>query len=31
VIDGGAGAIAGASTTPKQVDLGKPVWQDSQN
>ena len=26
VIGGGAGAIASASTTPKQVDLGKPVW-----
>ncbi|HTM77767.1 MAG TPA: hypothetical protein VL133_09085, partial [Devosia sp.] len=26
VIGGGAGAITGASTTPKQVDLGKPLW-----
>ena len=27
VIGGGAGAITGASTTPKQVDLGKPIWK----
>ncbi len=27
VIGGGSGAIVGASTTPKQVDLGKPVWK----
>ncbi len=27
VIGGGSGAIAGASTTPKQVDLGTPVWK----
>jgi hypothetical protein len=28
VVGGGAGAIAGASTTPKQVDLGNPVWDN---
>lgn len=27
VIGGGAGALTGASTTPTQVDLGKPVWK----
>jgi len=27
VIGGGAGAITGASTTPRQVDLGKPYWE----
>ena len=27
VIGGGAGAITGATTTPDQVDLGKPVWE----
>jgi hypothetical protein len=27
VIGGGAGAITGASTTPRQVNLGKPVWE----
>jgi len=27
VIGGGAGAITGAGTSPKQVNLGKPVWQ----
>lgn len=26
VIGGGAGAITAASTTPKQVNLGEPVW-----
>jgi hypothetical protein len=26
VIGGGAGAITGASTSPRQVNLGKPVW-----
>ena len=26
VIGGGAGALTGATTTPEQVDLGKPVW-----
>ena len=26
VIGGGAGALTGAVATPKQVDLGKPVW-----
>jgi hypothetical protein len=26
VIGGGTGAIVGASTTTKQVNLGKPVW-----
>lgn len=28
VIGGGAGAITGAETSPKQVNLGKPVWQN---
>jgi len=27
IIGGGAGALTGASTTPQQVDLGKPVWK----
>ena len=27
VIGGGAGALTGATTTPRQVDLGKPVWK----
>ena len=27
VIGGGAGAITGASTKPRQVDLGKPLWE----
>ena len=27
VIGGGAGAITAASTTPKQVNLGEPVWE----
>lgn len=27
VIGGGAGAITGASTTPRQVNLGKPLWE----
>jgi len=26
VIGGGAGAITAVSTTPKQVNLGEPVW-----
>lgn len=26
VIGGGAGALTSATTTPEQVDLGKPVW-----
>jgi len=26
-IGGGAGAVTGATTTPEQVDLGKPVWE----
>jgi phage tail tape-measure protein len=29
VIGGGAGAVTGAVTTPKQVNLGKPVWEDT--
>ena len=31
VIGGGAGAITGASTSPSQVNLGKPVWKDGSN
>jgi len=27
VIGGGAGAITSATTTPRQVDLGDPPWQ----
>ncbi len=27
LIGGGAGGGAAATTTPKQVNLGKPVWQ----
>ena len=26
VIGGGAGALTGAGTSPKQLNLGKPVW-----
>jgi hypothetical protein len=26
-IGAGAGAVAGAVTSPSQVDLGKPIWQ----
>jgi hypothetical protein len=26
-IGGGAGALSAATTTPKQVDLGDPVWK----
>ena len=26
VVGGGAGAVTGAVTTPKQINLGKPVW-----
>lgn len=26
-IGAGAGALAGATTSPSQVDLGKPVWE----
>ncbi len=26
VIGGGAGALTAATTTPKQVNLGKPLW-----
>ena len=28
IIGGGVGAITGASTKPRQVDLGKPVWEN---
>jgi hypothetical protein len=28
IIGGGAGALTGAATKPKQVDLGKPVWEN---
>jgi hypothetical protein len=28
VIGGGAGALTGAATTPKEVNLGKPVWDN---
>ena len=31
VIGGGAGAIAAATTTPKQVNLGKPIWHDTEH
>ena len=27
IIGGGAGAIGAVSTTPNQVNLGKPVWR----
>lgn len=27
VVGGGAGALTGATATPQQVDLGKPVWR----
>ncbi len=27
VIGGGAGALGGATTSPSQVNLGKPVWK----
>jgi len=27
VIGGGAGAITAASTTPRQVNLGEPLWE----
>ena len=27
VVGGGAGALTGATATPQQVDLGKPVWK----
>lgn len=26
LVGGGAGAITGATTTPQQVDLGQPIW-----
>jgi hypothetical protein len=29
-IGGGAGAITGAATSPRQVNLGRPVWDQSQ-
>jgi uncharacterized membrane protein len=29
-IGAGAGAVTGAVTSPKDVNLGKPVWQDGQ-
>jgi hypothetical protein len=30
VIGGGAGAITGATTSPKDVNLGKPVWTNPE-
>jgi hypothetical protein len=30
VIGGGAGAVTGATTTPRQIDLGKPVWHEGE-
>ncbi len=29
IIGGGAGALTGAATKPKQIDLGKPVWDNN--
>jgi peptidoglycan hydrolase-like protein with peptidoglycan-binding domain len=29
-IGGGVGAVAGATTTPDQVNLGRPVWNDPE-
>ncbi len=28
IIGGGVGAITGATTKPRQVDLGRPVWEN---
>ena len=30
-IGAGVGAVAGGGTTPKQVDLGKPVWESGSS
>jgi YmgG-like glycine-zipper protein len=30
LIGGGAGAVTGAVTTPRQVNLGRPVWDRPQ-
>jgi hypothetical protein len=29
-LGGGAGAVTGATTTPKQLNLGKPPWTNSE-
>jgi len=31
LVGAGAGAAGGAATTPKQVDLGKPVWDNNMH
>ena len=28
IIGGGAGALTGATTKPRQIDLGKPIWEN---
>jgi hypothetical protein len=30
VVGGGAGAITGATTSPKDVNLGKPIWNNPE-